>query len=478
MTTKERFEISTEGFRELQQGRSPWSLIKELVQNVWDEAPQATICNLTIIPDTRPGHTLITVEDDGPGFANHEHAYVLMAPTSKRSDPTKRGRFNTGEKEAISVATEATITTKAKTIHFPESGGRVVTDNDQSKGTTITLAMPWDPSSIPELLTMLHRFIPTDCRLVVNGNEIPMRTPLKIHPATLPTIIQSATGQPMRYRNRKTAIHILEPLDKPGWIYEMGIPIQPTDLPYDVNVTQKVPMPPNRDTVGQPYLKHVSAEVLNAMYEAMPTTSFADTWVRTGIEDNRATDQAIIATKESRYGEKVVMWSSKTDANLKAAEAGYQVVHPRSLSPEERTKLTGVAGVRSANEIFKTIPPTGPPIEPTPPLRAFSNWVDRIAAFAAIKPTVIYVNSPKANFEGACSANTQTPIVTFNTAKLTPHWFASRGPAQLALVIHELAHAAANTPMEHGPKWGEACAMLGGKIADAFQNGRIPGDLA
>ena len=38
-STKERFTVSHEGMREQQAGRAPWELVKELVQNAWDEAP-------------------------------------------------------------------------------------------------------------------------------------------------------------------------------------------------------------------------------------------------------------------------------------------------------------------------------------------------------------------------------------------------------------------------------------------------------
>lgn len=57
---------------------------------------------------------------------------------------------------------------------------------------------------------------------------------------------------------RKTRIDILEQADEnSAWIYEMGIPIQATTLPYDVDVQQKVPMPPNRNTVPAAYLQDI-----------------------------------------------------------------------------------------------------------------------------------------------------------------------------------------------------------------------------
>ena len=66
-----------------------------------------------------------------------------------------------------------------------------------------------------------------------------------------------------------------------------------------------------------------------------------------------------------------------------------------------------------------------------------------------------------------CSARTSNPTVTINVSQCPDSWLAQREHPQLALIIHELAHAYADTPGGHGPAWGEACAQVGGKIAAA-----------
>ena len=38
--------MSHEGMREQHAGRAPWELVKELVQNAGDEAPEATVCRI------------------------------------------------------------------------------------------------------------------------------------------------------------------------------------------------------------------------------------------------------------------------------------------------------------------------------------------------------------------------------------------------------------------------------------------------
>ena len=74
--SRERFAVSTAGLRELHAGRPPWTLVNELIQNSWDEAPEATFCVVQVDPGASPGTTEITVTDDGPGFRDPSDAWT------------------------------------------------------------------------------------------------------------------------------------------------------------------------------------------------------------------------------------------------------------------------------------------------------------------------------------------------------------------------------------------------------------------
>ena len=67
-----------------------------------------------------------------------------------------------------------------------------------------------------------------------------------------------------------------------------------------------------------------------------------------------------------------------------------------------------------------------------------------------------------------CTAGAKRPRVTINTSFCPDRWLAQGGSEQVELIIHELAHALSDTPMEHGPKWGDACAAAGARVADAI----------
>ena len=470
----DRFTVSHEGMREQHAGRAPWELVKELIQNAWDEAPQATVCTVTIKKDD-DAHTLITVSDDGPGFVDIADAYTLMKPTPKRADPTKRGRFNLGEKEFVSVSIRADIKTVGKTVRFPPSGGRRVVANDRTSGTEITATMPWDSTQALELETRLRKFRPTDCALSINGWQIPTRAPAVVHNALMETVLQDGPGEPVRKTRRRTEIHLLQPVADNAWLYEMGIPIQEIDGPWDVDVQQKVPMPPNRTEVPARYVNAIHAECLNAAHELMDPQGFGEEWVKMAMNEDRTSPDAIASTIKGRYGEEPLFTSSDANANLLASEKGHQLVNPRSLTPKERKRFKEDGGMLTTKERFKEeLYP-----DPTNTLfvlptknedKPFVAWVDRMARACGLDPKVEFIHqagTPKGIIAATCTADTMAPTVRFNKAALPPEFFAEPfyRPEQLELLIHEFGHAIAQLGMEHGPKWGHGVAKAGSAIA-------------
>ena len=252
---KARFEVSTEGMKGLHDGRPLWSLVKELVANAWDE--ETTICKVTIDGHEEvfsggvvKGFIEVAVEDDGGGFKDIADAFTLMAPTSKRQEAGVRGRFNIGEKEILSVALEGKVETVGTTISFPREGGRVVTKNKRKKGTIVSAIVERPLSEVEETEKALLEFLPpSHITYTINGKVVEPRKKVGVAEGILHTVLATGIGQPLRYSYRKTKIDIFEPRNGEGHIYEMGITIQPLDMPYDVDIQQKVPMPPNRDTV-------------------------------------------------------------------------------------------------------------------------------------------------------------------------------------------------------------------------------------
>ena len=472
-TATERIEVSLAGMRELHIGRHPVELIKELVQNAFDE-DSANSCTVKVHYESGEG-TLVVVSDNGDGFKDVRDVWTLLGTNPKRRFVNKRGRFNAGDKEVLAVAIWAKVETVGFSVLFPKSGGRTSKQNKRKSGTVFSVMMPWDGAQAEDLVDRLRLIRPPqNCTYKVNGKVIKHPTPLVTHEATLETVLQDGPGEPMRKTRRLTMIQVSKPVspDGIGMIYEMGIPIQPIEPPYDVDIQQKVPMPPNRDTVRESYLQDIYAEVLNAMHPNMPDEEFGETWVRTATEDNRLTEDAAKETVRSRYGDKVVMWSSDKPSNLEALDAGYEVLHPRTMSAEEREQLREKGGLQSAYAVFgdparkndfEEVDISGDTIK-----QAFSNWVTDIGALVGMDVIPQFIKQSGTRVAADCTMNTTNPVMRFNLDWLDDEFFMGRSAPQLRLIIHEFGHATLNGEMEHGMKWGTGCAIVGARLASSL----------
>ena len=70
---------------------------------------------------------------------------------------------------------------------------------------------------------------------------------------TLPTVTVDEEGN-FTPTSRLTEIELFKSLDK-NYICELGIPVVETDIPFTINVNQKVPLSKDRDNVNQLILK-------------------------------------------------------------------------------------------------------------------------------------------------------------------------------------------------------------------------------
>lgn len=472
-----RFAVSESGMRELNSSREPWDLVKELIQNAWDEVPYATECRVTVEPQPDGSTTLVTVEDDGPGFSDITDAYTLMGHTGKRLDPTQRGRFNIGEKDVISVAIEAVIETAHQTVTFPRAGSRTVADNSRHKGTVVRVLMPWGIRQSSELVDRLLKFRCTNvCRLFVNGQEVPPRPATQICEISLPTVKQDGPNQPIRTQQRRTNIHLIEPLTGSGerWLYEMGIPVQTIDCPWDVDVMQKIPMSQQRNAVGESYLNRIYAEVLNAGHQKLEQDEFGSQWVKRAIEHSEIKPQAVDATLKGRYGSgRVVFATLDGDANARAREDGYGVANPGGLSEREIEAFRKHAGVKESDKVFPTPPPPRHDYEADPDSNQakFADWVVRMASLCNLEAAVRYFDEPGNARLADCSAATMSPTLRFNAAglaRLYPKFFEPPYGSieHWDLLFHELGHAlAVGSTTQHGEAWGDGVSRAGAMIA-------------
>lgn len=442
--------------RALQSGREPWQLAKELVSNAWDET--ATKCEVELV-STSPRKAKLTVWDDGSGFADITDAWTLMKHTPKRLNPTVRGRFNIGEKEILSVADSAVIKTAGKVISFPKSGGRFVRDDKKPfNGTEVSCVLPWGHRQVEATASQLMQLlVPKGMHYKVNGHEVSYTEPYKVVEATLETVLQDAPYEPMRSTRRKTTVELYR--CEKGMLYEMGIPIQTIACPYLVNVMQKVPMPPNRDVVKDSYLQDIYALVLNSTADTLEDSEVSASWVRLGIEDKEISHEAVTTIMDKRYGDKVALWSSNQLANERAIEAGFELVHGRTLSPTERQTMES-AGLRHTSDIFPTNWGTAKDFledEWTPDMWRVVEYAKRLArALLGIDLVVSMYKMPNSDVGADFAGN----HLRFNVSRLGKRWFNEIDASVTSLLLHELAHTEGNG---HNWQYEKQLEVLAGK---------------
>ena len=133
-----------------------------------------------------------------------------------------------------------------------------------------------------------------------------------------------------------------------------------------------------------------------------------ETRAETAIADYRVDAAALKALKDRKYGEKAATWSPDHDSNLQAMDAGYNVVHPRTMPDEERWELREVAGVRSTRNLFgqKGAIPARPAM-PNETMKAFLEWVTELDNRLGLTTTVVFINAPQAINLATCASTSQ-----------------------------------------------------------------------
>lgn len=466
---KARFEVCTEGMRELQLGREPWQLAKEVVSNAWDE--NTSMCQVWLKSLTSRT-AYFSVYDNGKGFKDISDAWTLMKHTDKRLHPEVRGRFNIGEKEILSVAQAAKITTAGKVILFPKTGGRRVRANQKPfHGTLVEVWVLWGANQVKETIDRLKRMLPPKgIQYEVNGETIFPKTPHKTTQGVLETVIQPRPGEPMVTTRRITQLEIYQPLNgtKPE-LFEMGIPVQTIDCPYSVNVLQKIPLPPNRDTVKDSYLQDVYALVLNATAEEVQDA--AANWTRMAIEDPKTSPEAVKTMVTKRYGDKVALWSSDTRSNEKAMLAGYTIVHGSTLSEAERGVFQSEqVGIRHTSDIF----PINYAFAESLSEEQLTKGMKMVRQYAKQLYRGLFGKELRVSFfdnsKIAGDANFGYGQIEFNIGRLGKHWFHMiiqpqpgvfvPEPQHTELLIHEFAHTKG---VGHEPTYYRSVVELAGK---------------
>ena len=450
MTHNEWFKVDRDGLRELHGEFPPERLVLELIQNAWDE--DSKLCEVTITSTGWHGRTatIVTVTDDSPeGFRNLADAYTLFRTTIKRSDPTKRGRFNLGEKIVLARAIEAEITSTKGGVLFDKTGRHSIRVKRASGTRVAVVYARWTNGDLDNALDFLKRLIPPAAvKFTVNGELISTPTPAIIHPTTLATELLKTNEEgltTMTRTSRATKLELFPVSDRKAMLFEMGIPVCEIEGTHDVNVLQKVPLTQDRTAVSPAYLQDIYAETVKALGETIDVARFGTEIVQLALADDRIDAQTARTVFTKTYGADSVLQSKDPDADQEAARSGMTIVSPYTFGADVNSKLRD-GGVPTTLGLFGRDGPSTPaniisPDKYTPEQAKFVGYVQMLAdALYESRHFAIQLGRWASSCRWA-AFNSGGSNVVFHTGRVNVNNPVSRGTS---IIIHELAHCAGN----------------------------------
>ena len=468
------FQVDKEGLAKLLERRGKSYIIFELIQNALDEQTTLVDVMLNRIPGTR--RVRLVVEDDNPaGFFNLSHAFTIFAESSKKDSAEKRGRFNLGEKLCLALCDEAEIASTKGTVIFSKEG-RVISRKKRECGSRIECILKMTDAEIGECERAAMQILPpAGITVRFNGKAVPARTALAEFEATLATEIADAEGV-LRRTQRKTLVRIIEPIDgEAPMLYELGIPVVTAgDIPWHIDVQQKLPLNMDRDGVTPAYLSRINALVLQHMEARLSTQDANATWVKDAIQRHGEDLPAAVVQRviDLRFGEKRVVFDpSDPESNHRAVAAGYTVIHGGQLSAEEWNAVRRTGAALPAGRVTPSPKPFSddpdakplkllPPERWTDAIRAVVSYAERIGQRLLGCPVVVDVASDVTwPFSGAYGPGR----LVLNHGRLGNGWFERKDLAEInQLLIHEFGH---HYSLNHlGTEFHEALCKLGGKM--------------
>ncbi len=212
-------------------------IVYELLQNAWDE----NVTEVWVGAQMEPGRPVcqITVIDNSPeGFQDLTSVYTMFKDSKKAPDPTKRGRFEMGEKLVLALALRAEVCSTKGTIIF-EGDTRRRSRHKTEQGTIFKGSFRMTREEYADLeLAVQMLAIPRQIKTFFNGKLLQPRILEHSFETTLQTVRTDAEGQ-LQTTQRKSEVRLYKVRDgEVGHIFEMGIPVVETGdaWHYDVCV--------------------------------------------------------------------------------------------------------------------------------------------------------------------------------------------------------------------------------------------------
>lgn len=358
--------IDAAGWIEQNRGRDPWQLFREVLQNAFDAVEeQEKEGEVTIEFNTRKRQ--IRVIDNGPGYDELKHSWTVYGG-NKGDDPTKRGRFSRGIKETLAGVEYAKVSSVSGTAEFfidhqeNEYNREVDEDQCRDEGTEVVIQNgEWSTEEFNEMREYVDKlWVPENVKLVVDISGGKATTKNRVEPSNvlsmyLPTV--KVVDQVLQEERRRTEVEVRYKRGSSGTIYEMGIPVMMDwDVPYDVNVKQRVPMAEQRNEVDNQFMRRFQPSFINEMMSEFSDDMLTEEWITSNIDNFRVDDEVKAEYIERRFkedGDKDVVVSSGDAPDDKASQHGHTVVDASDYSGSVKSVMRKQA--RSSQSVAREI---------------------------------------------------------------------------------------------------------------------------
>tara|TARA_R110002012_G_scaffold64769_1_gene170235 strand:+ start:22649 stop:24115 length:1467 start_codon:yes stop_codon:yes gene_type:complete len=436
---KNWFNVSTQGLKVQCEEIGLKRLTAELIANSFDENSVSKI-EVTIKKFGEIFH--IRVDDDGEGFKKISDAFTLFDDSGKRIDPTKRGRFNLGEKQWISLCKFAQIDSGKIRITFDDKGRhseKIAWNNNckifgEIRNKELTSA---------DLVNYLNGIIvPKNKILTINGDIAIPKTISNEFKTELPTPVASGKFQKLRNLKRETALMLYEiEQDEQAWLYEQGIPVCKLEdnFEWHVNVHQKIPQVSERNVVKASYLKLIYTAIAEKCTDLIDEDNAGSKWISDALENtNEETTKVILNQK---FGtDKIMIAGTDYRANEKAMEAGYKLVKGSELNMDIKSNLKESNLIDYTSKVFSSNNFVGAEVvEPTENMKFFAKVCNEIAEDTIDKSIKVGFITTEVKEVANYGGDTLTWNMRFCGGKKAFDDFENNAYL-LGVVIHELAH--------------------------------------
>ena len=443
------FDLDTKGFRQVFADRSVSRMVEELVANAFDE--NVSRVDVTFQHLGRQQYRLKVTDDSPAGFEDLRDAYTVFAPSKKKDDPTKRGRFCFGEKWVIARCQEVVITsTSGRVIFDVTHDKRSRSPKATESGTIVECLLRTTHEDYTQACERLrHILIPERITLTFNGQTVPSRSPIRTAEAILPTEHADENGD-LRRTERKTRIDIHEVrAGEMASLFELGIPVVETGDVFHYDVRQRVPLPINRNNVHSSYLRRLRGAVLDATADLLTPEQAANKGVTDGI--TAAKPETRVTVMGTRFGEKRYVTDFNREAGGELFAEGHTPVPPNAFDSETWKALKAAGAIQSANQLrpkhYVAAMPL-PEARITPAMRKFRQFAELLCTLTLNKSIASWswTDNPAASNVASCGAQGEDAIVmAVNVGALGPEWFSDQPATSVRtidLLIHELGHHA------------------------------------